>query len=103
MAKKKTNSKKEKQSKDLKRKEEVKVSKLEIKNYENKKVFDSEKKEFLKKKKKREKAKNDTTSLPSSMKNLISEYGDVMANIGAKDVSKYDVFKKYNKNKKYKK
>ena len=37
------------------------------------------------------------------MKNLISEYGDVMANIGAKDVSKYDVFKKYNKNKKQKK
>jgi len=34
------------------------------------------------------------------MKNLVSEYGDVMSNIGAKDVAKYDVFKKYNKNKK---
>ena len=103
MAKKKTSSKKEKQSKDLKTKEEGKVSKLEIKNYENKKVFDSEKTEFLRRKKRRGKIKNDNTSLPSSMKNLINKYGDVMANIGDKDMSKYEVFKKYNKNKKSKK
>ena len=67
------------------------------------KVFDSEKTEFLRRKKRRGNIKNDNTSLPSSMKNLINKYGDVMANIGDKDMSKYEVFKKYNKNKKSKK
>ena len=34
---------------------------------------------------------------------IISEYGDVMANVGATDMSKYDTYKKYSKNKKSKK
>ena len=37
------------------------------------------------------------------MKKVISEYGDVMANVGATDMTKYDTYKKYNKNKKSKK
>ena len=96
---KKSNVKKTKQQKE----KQIKTSKLEIKNYENKKVFEEEKIEFLKKKKKRGKSQKDNKSLPTSMKNLISDYGDIMANVGAKDLSKYDEFKKYNKNKKSKK
>ena len=103
MPKKKSNLKKIKQPQDFIKKEGIKVSKLEIKNYENEKVFDSEKTEFLRRKKRRGNIKNDNTSLPSSMKNLINKYGDVMANIGDKDMFKYEVFKKYNKNKKSKK
>ena len=100
---KKSNVKDEKQSKAAKSKEQTKPTKLEIKNFENKKVFENEKIEFLKRKKRRGKSQKENKTLPTSMKNLISEYGDVMANVGAKDLSKYDEFKKYNKNKKSKK
>ena len=103
MPKKATSEKKEKKQKTNKTKEEVKTTKLEIKNYDDKKVFEKEKAEFLNKKKRRGKSKKENTSLPASMKNLISEYDDVMANLGASDVAKYDTFKKYNKNKKAKK
>ena len=100
---KKSNTKAEKPSTVSKTKEQTKPSKLEIKDYENKKVFENEKTEFLKKKKRRGKSQKDNKALPASMKNLISEYGDIMANVGAKDLSKYDEFKKYSKNKKSKK
>ena len=77
-----------------------KPSKIDIKNYGEKNVFEKEKTEFLKKKKRRYKAKKEDSSLPTSMKNLISKYADVMVNVGASDLSKYAEYKKYNKNQK---
>ena len=74
-----------------------KPSKIDIKNYGEKSVFENEKKEFLKKKKRRYKAKKEDSSLPTAMKNLISKYADVMVNVGASDLSKYAEYKKYNK------
>lgn len=53
---------------------------------------------FCKGKKKRVKSKKENNSLPASMKKLISDYGDVMANLCTKDVSKYDELTKYSKN-----
>ncbi len=100
---KKADTKSTKKEKVTKTKEEVKTNKLEIKNYDDKKVFEKEKGEFLKKKKRRGKSKKEDESLPASMKKIISEYGDVMANVGASDMQKYDTYKKYNKNKKAKK
>ena len=100
---KKADTKSTKKEKVTKTKEEVKTTKLEIKNYDDKKVFEKEKEEFLKKKTRRGKSKKEDASLPASMKKIISEYGDVMANVGASDVKKYDTYKKYNKNKKVKK
>ena len=99
----KKSEKKNSKASNTKSKDDAKPTKLEIKNYDDKKVFEKEKAEFLNKKKRRGKSKKENTSLPASMKNLISEYDDVMANVGASDVAKYDTFKKYNKNKKAKK
>ena len=79
-----------------------KPSKLDIKNYGEKGVFEKEKIEFLKKKKRRYKSKKEDSSLPTSMKNLISKYADVMVNVGASDLAKYAEYKKYNKNTKKK-
>ena len=80
-----------------------KPSKLDIKNYGEKSVFEKEKTEFLKKKTRRYKSKKEDSSLPSSMKSLISKYADVMVNVGATDLTKYKEYKKYNKSKKGKK
>ena len=80
-----------------------KPSKIDIKNYGEKGVFEKEKTEFLKKKTRRYKSKKEDSSLPSSMKNLISKYADVMVNVGASHVAKYEDYKKSNKNKKGKK
>ena len=66
-----------------------KPSKIDIKNYGEKGVFEKEKNIFLKKKKRRYKAKKEDSSLPSSMKTLISKYADVMVNVGASDMAKY--------------
>jgi len=74
-----------------------KPTKLDIKNYGEKNVFEKEKTEFLKKKKRRYKAKKEDASLPTAMKNLISKYADVMVNVGASDLEKYSEFKQYNK------
>jgi len=74
-----------------------KPSKIESKNYGEKNVFEKEKTEFLKKKKRRYKAKKEDSSLPSAMKNLVTKYGDIMANVGASDLAKYAEYKKYNK------
>ena len=74
-----------------------KPSKIDIKNYGEKNVFEKEKTEFLKKKKRRYKAKKEDSSLPTAMKNLISKYADVMVNVGASDLTKYAEYKKYNK------
>ena len=74
-----------------------KPSKIDIKNYGEKNVFEKEKAEFLKKKRSRYKGKKEDSSLPTSMKNLISKYADVMVNVGASDLSKYVEYKKYNK------
>ena len=74
-----------------------KPSKLDIKNYGEKNVFEKEKAEFLKKKRRRYKSKKEDSSLPTSMKNLITKYADIMVNIGASDLSKYAEYKKYNK------
>ena len=74
-----------------------KPSKIDIKNYGEKNVFEKEKTEFLKKKKRRYKSKKEDSSLPSSMKSLISKYADVMVNVGASDLTKYTEYKKYNK------
>ena len=74
-----------------------KPSKIDIKNYGEKNVFEKEKTEFLKKKKRRYKAKKEDSSLPTTMKNLISKYADVMVNVGASDLTKYAEYKKYNK------
>ena len=52
---------------------------------------------FWKKKKRRYKAKKEDSSLPTSMKNLITKYADVMANVGASDLEKYAEYRKYNK------
>ena len=79
-----------------------KPTKIDIKNYGEKGVFDKEKTEFLKKKKRRYKAKKEDSSLPNSMKTLISKYADVMVNVGASDLAKYAEYKKYNKNPKKK-
>ena len=79
-----------------------KPSKIDIKNYGEKNVFEKEKTEFLKKKKRRYKSKKEDSSLPSSMKSLISKYADVMINVGASDLTKYTEYKKYNKNTKKK-
>ena len=79
-----------------------KPSKIEIKNYGDKGVFEKEKTEFLKKKKRRYKSKKEDSSLPASMKGLISKYADVMVNVGASDLTKYAEYKKYNKNQKKK-
>ena len=79
-----------------------KPSKIDIKNYGEKNVFEKEKTEFLKKKKRRYKSKKEDSSLPSSMKSLISKYADVMVNVGASDLTKYTEYKKYNKNQKKK-
>ena len=79
-----------------------KPTKLETKNYGEKNVFEKEKTEFLKKKKRRYKAKKEDSSLPTAMKNLITKYADVMANVGASDLVKYEEFKKYNKKQKNK-
>ena len=100
---KKSEKKKATNTKVSKSKDDVKPSKLEIKNYDDKKVFEKEKTAFLSKRKKRVKAQKENSSLPASMKKIVSEYGDVMANVGASDMSKYDTFKKYSKNKKGKK
>ena len=74
-----------------------KPSKLDIKNYGEKNVFEKEKAEFIKKKRRRYKSKKEDSSLPTSMKNLITKYADIMVNIGASDLSKYAEYKKYNK------
>ena len=103
MTPKKTNLKSTKKTKEDKNKESKKIRKLLIKNYDDKKIFSEEKIDFLKKKKGRSKPKTDNKSLPTSIKNLITDYGEVMASVGAKDLSKYDEFKKYSKNKKTKK
>ena len=79
-----------------------KPSKIDIKNYGEKNVFEKEKTEFLKKKKRRYKSKKEDSSLPASMKGLISKYADVMVNVGASDLTKYAEYKKYNKNQKKK-
>ena len=79
-----------------------KPAKIDIKNYGEKGVFDKEKTEFLKKKKRRYKAKKEDSSLPNSMKTLMSKYADVMVNVGASDLAKYAEYKKYNKNPKKK-
>ena len=79
-----------------------KPSKLDIKNYGEKNVFEKEKAEFLKKKRRRYKSKKEDSSLPTSMKNLITKYADIMVNIGASDLSKYAEYKKYNKKRKNK-
>ena len=79
-----------------------KPTKIDIKNYGEKGVFEKEKTVFLKKKKKRYKAKKEDSSLPNSMKTLISKYADVMANVGASDLAKYAEYKKYYKNPKKK-
>ena len=100
---KKSEKKKPTETKVSKSKDVPKPNKLEIKNYDDKKVFEKEKNEFLNKRKRRVKAQKENSSLPASMKKVISEYGDVMANVGATDMTKYDTFKKYNKNKKSKK
>ena len=55
------------------------------------------KQSFLKKKRRRYKSKKEDSSLPTSMKNLITKYADIMVNIGASDLSKYAEYKKYNK------
>ena len=100
---KKSEKKNSKASKITKSKDDAKPTKLEIKNYDDKKVFEKEKNEFLNKRNRRTKAQKENSSLPASMKKIISEYGDVMANVGATDMSKYDTYKKYSKNKKSKK
>ena len=74
-----------------------KPTKLETKNYGEKNVFEKEKTEFLKKKKRRYKAKKEDSALPTTMKNLISKYADVMANVGASDLEKYAEYRRYNK------
>ena len=74
-----------------------KPSKLEKKNLDDKNVFEKEKTQFLKKKKRRYQTKKADSSLPSSMKNLVAKYGDVMANVGDNDVKKYNEYKKYKK------
>lgn len=75
-----------------------KPSKLSMKNFTEKTAFDKEKTEFLKKKTKRYKSKKEDSSLPASMKNLISKYGDIMANVGASDMAKYNDYTKFSKN-----
>ena len=72
-----------------------KPTKIDIKNFSEKSTFEKEKAEFLKKKTRRYKAKKDDSSLPSSIKTLISKYADIMVNIGASDMSKYADYKKY--------
>ena len=47
-------------------------------------------------------SKKEDSSLPSAMKTLIKNYGDIMANVGASDLEKYAEYKKYNKNPKKK-
>ena len=79
-----------------------KASKIDIKNFGEKSVFEKHKQEFLKKKKRRYKPKKEDSSLPSAMKTLIKNYGDIMANVGASDLEKYAEYKKYNKNPKKK-
>ena len=74
-----------------------KPSKIDIKNYGENGVLEKEKTEFLKKKRRRYKSKKEDSSLPTSMKNLIAKYADVMANVGASDLTKYAEYKKYNK------
>jgi hypothetical protein len=74
-----------------------KPTKIDIKNYGEKGVFEKQKQEFLKKKKRRYKSKKEDSSLPNAMKTLIKNYGDVMANVGASDLAKYTEYKKYNK------
>ena len=74
-----------------------KPTKLDIKNYGEKNVFEKQKQEFLKKKKRRYKSKKEDSSLPTAMRTLIKNYGDIMANVGASDLEKYAEYKKYNK------
>jgi hypothetical protein len=79
-----------------------KPTKIDIKNYGEKNVFEKEKTEFLKKKKRRYKSKKEDSALPAAMKGLISKYADIMVNVGASDLAKYAEYKKYNKNPKKK-
>ena len=74
-----------------------KPTKLETKNYSEKNVFEKEKTEFLKKKKRRYKTKKEDSALPATMKNLITKYADVMANVGVSDLEKYAEYRRYNK------
>ena len=87
----------EKMPSNKKKDKAFKPSKLETKDLEDKNTFEKEKNQFLQKKKRRYKAKKEDSSLPSTMKNLVSKYGDVIANVGANDMEKYSKFKKYNK------
>ena len=43
------------------------------------------------------KSKKEDSALPASMKNLITKYADVMANVGASDLEKYADYRRYNK------
>ena len=74
-----------------------KPTKIDLKNFSEKSVYEKEKAEFLKRKTRRNKSKKEDASLPASVKALISKYGDVLINVGASDMSKYKEFKKYNK------
>lgn len=80
-----------------------KPTKIDLKNFSEKSVYEKEKAEFLKRKTRRNKSKKEDSSLPASVKNLIAKYGDVLVNIGASDMAKYAEFKKYNKKTKGKK
>lgn len=75
-----------------------KPTKLNIKNFSDKTTFEKEKTEFLKRKTKRYKKKKEDSALPAGMKTLVDKYGDVMVNVGASDMTKYDDYKKINKN-----
>ena len=74
-----------------------KPTKIDLKNFSEKSVYDKEKAEFLKRKTRRNKSKKEDASLPSSVKTLIAKYGDVLVNVGASDMSKYNEYRKYNK------
>lgn len=58
--------------------------------------FEKAKNEFLNKKVKKDTTSNeDDEKYPSQIKNLISNYGDLQANIGQSTLTKYLLYKKY--------
>lgn len=77
-----------------------KPSKLDIKTHD-KNNFDKEKNEFLSKKTKRYKAKKEDQGLPANIKNVVNKYADVLVNVHADDMKKYELYRKYSKKNKH--
>ena len=74
-----------------------KPTKLDIKNFNDKASFEKQKQEFLRRKTRRYKPKKEDANLPTGIKNLIGKYGDIMVNICAKDMMKYNMSKSFKK------